>query len=254
MTFPPMTQEQYKQSKAAYDSFIQEHGEAVHTREFAENLTRSVFKLGEGETLIDALAQPVRLAVIAHGIDSVGVQRLRDAAEQGPQELRAALKLASDCLEFFDDRVFTSLLPAPTLRTEIVRQWASLGEHPDLRQLGKRYELALAEAYKVGKRSEAGRNKDGDAQIVRSALRTARALWPHVDAMYRSDVEAVVKTMGHVYWRLPEKSAKQPPPTKAPPAMAIGRNEPCHCGSGKKYKKCCLLLGPPSAAENSAID
>ena len=20
----------------------------------------------------------------------------------------------------------------------------------------------------------------------------------------------------------------------------IGRNEPCHCGSGKKYKKCCL--------------
>ncbi len=22
---------------------------------------------------------------------------------------------------------------------------------------------------------------------------------------------------------------------------SIGRNEPCHCGSGKKYKKCCLL-------------
>ncbi|MFV1985613.1 MAG: SEC-C metal-binding domain-containing protein, partial [Thiohalomonadales bacterium] len=20
----------------------------------------------------------------------------------------------------------------------------------------------------------------------------------------------------------------------------VGRNEPCHCGSGKKYKKCCL--------------
>jgi preprotein translocase subunit SecA len=20
----------------------------------------------------------------------------------------------------------------------------------------------------------------------------------------------------------------------------IGRNEPCHCGSGRKYKKCCL--------------
>ena len=23
--------------------------------------------------------------------------------------------------------------------------------------------------------------------------------------------------------------------------MKIGRNEPCPCGSGKKYKKCCLL-------------
>ncbi len=23
--------------------------------------------------------------------------------------------------------------------------------------------------------------------------------------------------------------------------IKIGRNEPCSCGSGKKYKKCCLL-------------
>ncbi|MFW2167769.1 SEC-C metal-binding domain-containing protein [Enterobacter cloacae complex sp.6722794] len=22
--------------------------------------------------------------------------------------------------------------------------------------------------------------------------------------------------------------------------MKLGRNEPCHCGSGIKYKKCCL--------------
>jgi len=22
--------------------------------------------------------------------------------------------------------------------------------------------------------------------------------------------------------------------------VQIGRNDPCHCGSGKKYKKCCL--------------
>jgi hypothetical protein len=24
-----------------------------------------------------------------------------------------------------------------------------------------------------------------------------------------------------------------------PPAALPGRNDPCHCGSGKKYKKCC---------------
>ncbi|MFV9616392.1 MAG: SEC-C metal-binding domain-containing protein, partial [Gammaproteobacteria bacterium] len=24
----------------------------------------------------------------------------------------------------------------------------------------------------------------------------------------------------------------------------IGRNDPCHCGSGKKYKKCCLSKEP----------
>ena len=27
-----------------------------------------------------------------------------------------------------------------------------------------------------------------------------------------------------------------------PPSITVGRNEPCPCGSGKKYKKCCLLL------------
>ena len=28
-------------------------------------------------------------------------------------------------------------------------------------------------------------------------------------------------------------------PINTPPAPKIGRNDPCHCGSGKKYKKCC---------------
>ena len=34
----------------------------------------------------------------------------------------------------------------------------------------------------------------------------------------------------------------EPPPTKTAPqraAVRVGRNEPCPCGSGKKYKKCC---------------
>jgi uncharacterized protein YecA (UPF0149 family) len=28
-------------------------------------------------------------------------------------------------------------------------------------------------------------------------------------------------------------------------SVKIGRNEPCPCGSGKKYKKCCGLLAAP---------
>ena len=24
------------------------------------------------------------------------------------------------------------------------------------------------------------------------------------------------------------------------PNMKVGRNDPCQCGSGKKYKKCCM--------------
>ena len=33
-----------------------------------------------------------------------------------------------------------------------------------------------------------------------------------------------------------EKQAKKKPVRKA---VDIGRNDPCHCGSGKKYKNCC---------------
>ncbi len=35
----------------------------------------------------------------------------------------------------------------------------------------------------------------------------------------------------------PEVSPSIPPPAPHP---KIGRNDPCPCGSGKKYKKCCL--------------
>ena len=33
--------------------------------------------------------------------------------------------------------------------------------------------------------------------------------------------------------------------------MKIGRNEPCPCGSGKKYKKCCLLKEQNTITENN---
>ncbi len=32
--------------------------------------------------------------------------------------------------------------------------------------------------------------------------------------------------------------------------VKIGRNEPCPCGSGKKYKKCCLLLQNSTSQPN----
>jgi len=37
-------------------------------------------------------------------------------------------------------------------------------------------------------------------------------------------------------------SMSDTPPKRTPVRVAkkVGRNEPCHCGSGRKYKKCCL--------------
>ena len=35
-----------------------------------------------------------------------------------------------------------------------------------------------------------------------------------------------------------EEEAPESEPETAPPAAKVGRNDPCPCGSGKKYKKC----------------
>lgn len=43
----------------------------------------------------------------------------------------------------------------------------------------------------------------------------------------KKDIHKMIKDRGLVL-KLPEQKRK------------LGRNEPCHCGSGKKYKKCCL--------------
>jgi hypothetical protein len=36
------------------------------------------------------------------------------------------------------------------------------------------------------------------------------------------------------------------------PVRAVGRNDPCPCGSGKKFKKCCLGKGVPNAPASGA--
>jgi hypothetical protein len=38
------------------------------------------------------------------------------------------------------------------------------------------------------------------------------------------------------------------------PVVKVGRNEPCHCGSGKKYKKCCLAADEELLRDASAYE
>lgn len=38
-----------------------------------------------------------------------------------------------------------------------------------------------------------------------------------------------------------------------PPLYRAGRNEPCPCGSGRKFKKCCLGKTAAKAAEAEAV-
>ena len=45
------------------------------------------------------------------------------------------------------------------------------------------------------------------------------------------------------WWRSPDRSRMRREPARS---AKVGRNEPCHCGSGKKFKKCCGASGGPA--------
>ena len=56
-----------------------------------------------------------------------------------------------------------------------------------------------------------------------------------------------------VYSRGEEATAEERPKQKPIRRQKIGRNDPCPCGSGKKYKKCCGRPGAKPAAEKAAV-
>jgi len=60
------------------------------------------------------------------------------------------------------------------------------------------------------------------------------------------DWAAQVRTLGEAYrGRLkPEGGVKGTTIRHSPKVTPMGRNDPCPCGSGKKFKKCCMGQGP----------
>ena len=44
----------------------------------------------------------------------------------------------------------------------------------------------------------------------------------------------------HAYWLARREQTHSAPSTVRNPSLRTGRNDPCPCGSGKKFKKCCL--------------
>ncbi|MEW6142294.1 MAG: preprotein translocase subunit SecA [Chloroflexota bacterium] len=59
----------------------------------------------------------------------------------------------------------------------------------------------------------------------------------HFNEMMASIQHDVVRMIFRV--RLEKKGEPPPPKAAVPASKTVGRNDPCPCGSGKKYKKCC---------------
>jgi len=54
-----------------------------------------------------------------------------------------------------------------------------------------------------------------------------------------ADIEPAVGRL-HAYWLAQRSPAEASAPSPIRAAPKIGRNDPCPCGSGKKFKQCCL--------------
>jgi len=90
---------------------------------------------------------------------------------------------------------------------------------------------------------------DEIADDVQNALRQIIAPWEGDEADTADDETRLgwLKTAGEVVnsifarWRVIGLSAPQPiePEASSSPPSKAERNDPCPCGSGKKYKKCC---------------
>ena len=50
----------------------------------------------------------------------------------------------------------------------------------------------------------------------------------------------VNNVINNIYQQLPQTPETKKPIQKPEKSKKVGRNDPCPCGSGKKYKKCCL--------------
>ena len=66
-------------------------------------------------------------------------------------------------------------------------------------------------------------------------------LTPKIRAEIVDGLPAVLRLI-NAYWRSPDHRLPRREPVRS---VKIGRNDPCPCGSGRKYKKCCAGSSPP---------
>ncbi|MBV5272880.1 MAG: DUF1186 domain-containing protein [Lamprocystis purpurea] len=218
-----------------------------------------------GETLFDAIGDTVaenfgcQLAAVCHG-DTRGIERLiedptlneyvRTAALSALEILFAIGELDRDALQNRLGRFATRWLDAAEAEEEpsdaTAWVWATLvwlAARIDAQELvpliDRAFELQLVDD-----------SLDGGAE------RFERVMAEHRNRPKPYEPSHEVRLPGHPVeelerWycfqaptqRIPKNSDRRPVvpqvPAPARAATKVGRNEPCPCGSGKKYKKCC---------------
>jgi hypothetical protein len=156
-------------------------------------------------------------------------------------------------------------LPLALARAGLVREAATLGlawsriVEPDI-FLGDRGEILAAAGFEEEARSQVKENlrrfpgdvwvtiKAGDAYLSLKDEREAEAAYRKALAMARDrdDRISATKRLAELLADSGRVSEVAALAAGAPSKTSVGRNAPCPCGSGKKYKKCCLPKEEPS--------
>ena len=102
--------------------------------------------------------------------------------------------------------------------------------------------MAMAQAAQMRTNADAFDSSDEAAQLARDPRAPARPQTPRPQQSAQgaaSVADVFASMMSQVSGREVRAVPPPPPGRPAPGAPAVGRNDPCPCGSGKKYKKCC---------------
>ncbi|MDE7479178.1 MAG: DUF1186 domain-containing protein [Lachnospiraceae bacterium] len=115
---------------------------------------------------------------------------------------------------------------------------------PEVRKL---YEDGQVEEFSIGSFDDCVdkmfQYKDGSEQFCRSPLNAAKMLqgWAMFeDSSEEKSSEQENKHSEKELSKLSHNDANKVHKTEQKKTVQVGRNDPCPCGSGKKYKKCCM--------------
>jgi uncharacterized protein len=120
-------------------------------------------------------------------------------------------------------------------------EWEALLRHPDYRRFGERksqWNPACAECTHIdlcaGDCLKHRFDAIGDPRRLSALCAGWRRFYDHALPGLRRTADGVREERG----RRDGTAARRAAPAAGP---KVGRNDPCPCGSGKKYKKCCLI-------------
>jgi hypothetical protein len=217
---------------------------------------------------LDVLLAALRFAE-KHGIVPVQTEMPARLAALGPPVVDALRRVAVDEEELIDVRLSANSAlaliadlhpPCRALIVDHLRAVAALeDEDEDLREGAAIDLLAFAEERDRPILQElAGHLVDEDA--IDAAIggkrpfevdppRPPLAFYEDTDVLplrFRDEAEELEELEGGEDYRPGDDAINEllneigtGPPGATPPAPKVGRNDPCPCGSGKKYKKCC---------------